>query len=149
MFCHFLYKAAEYQVVRNKLRDQLKFAHIVWKRKRVLPVSPCRLRFQRWIDSPFLHSKFWWRTWKLPDWTTSRNSSNHTPVGISVVSTHTRAQAKLVITCEAPRLRCIHTSWSTFVGETLCTVHSCQVWPFRGQKTNLAFFKIGWPQHFL
>ena len=25
---------------------------------------------------------------------------------------------------------------------------SCQVWPFRGQKTKLAFLKVGWPQHF-
>ena len=32
----------------------------------------------------------------------------------------------------------------------LSTVQGCQVWPFRGQKmTNLAFFYIGWPGHFL
>ena len=27
-------------------------------------------------------------------------------------------------------------------------LQSCQVWPFRGQKANLALFKIGWPRNF-
>ena len=39
---------------------------------------------------------------------------------------------------------------SKVVFEEKCAfwVQSCQVWPFRGQKTNLAFFKISWPRIF-